>query len=85
MGTAMDDSKKCPKCQTRMETGFIPDFSYGAVLVPRWRTGAPQQRKFLGMTLEHNYKADYREGFPVSAWRCPKCALVELYAPAQTG
>lgn len=77
----MDDSKKCPKCQTRMETGFIPDFSYGAVLTSKWHAGVPQMRRFLGMVMKHNIKADYTTGLPVTAWRCPKCTLVELYAP----
>ena len=77
----MDDSRKCPKCQTRMETGFIPDMSYGAVLQSRWHPGKPRPAfSFLGLSMKGAISVDYRDGLPITAWRCTKCALVELYA-----
>ena len=77
----MDDYKKCPKCQSRMETGFVPDFSYGAVLLSKWCRGLPQPKKLFGFIQKYTIQADYRSGFPMTAFRCPKCTLVEFYAP----
>jgi hypothetical protein len=34
---------QCPKCQQEMEEGFIPDRSYGAILVGSWLEGAPEK------------------------------------------
>ena len=36
-------SPKCPKCQHGMELGFVPDATYGGVLVPSWIEGAPRK------------------------------------------
>lgn len=68
----------CPKCNMRMERGFIPDYSRGTVLVGCWLKGVPQKTSWLlGST-----QASSGEYFPVGAFRCPKCGFVELYADA---
>ena len=64
----------CPKCQGAMETGFIPDASYGAILLSNWTEGAAE-KNFL-----QSIKLKGRRQIPLTAERCTQCGFVELYA-----
>ncbi|MBV8837072.1 MAG: hypothetical protein JO000_11070 [Alphaproteobacteria bacterium] len=64
----------CPKCQGAMEAGFVPDYSYGAILQAKWTEGAPE-KSFLG-----NMKIKGRRQIALAADRCTRCGYVELYA-----
>ena len=77
--SAQDDGIKCSKCKSRMEAGFVPDFAHGTVLLPKWRSGPPKHTTFLGIYSGIRVKRE--EGLAITAWRCPRCALVEFYAP----
>ena len=63
----------CPKCQGRMETGFLPDRGYGAVFVGSWQAGAPD-RGWFG--LKWRGKTQYE----ITAYRCSACGYLEHYA-----
>lgn len=68
---------ECPKCQRKMEPGHLPDMGYGVVLQSSWSPGIPERRRMFG-----GIRYDKKMQIPVSAYRCPRCGLVELYAEA---
>ena len=79
-------SISCPKCQTSMEKGFIPDHAQAVAFQPAWYKGEPEEKTFLGLpggikTKRTSFGYDNKP-YPLIAYRCPQCALVELYAPA---
>jgi hypothetical protein len=66
---------KCPKCQSAMELGYIPDFSYAAVLRTKWTEGEPE-KNFLGSSL----KLKGKRQIEITTDRCTKCGYLESYA-----
>jgi predicted nucleic-acid-binding Zn-ribbon protein len=70
-------SPRCPKCQKTMERGHIPDVGHGGqVYQTGWSQGEPERQRFFG-----GIKFRKKEQLPLSAFRCPGCGYVELYAP----
>lgn len=70
-----DFHPRCPKCDQSMDRGHIPDVAHGVVLPSGWAPGDPETRRFMGGI---KYR---KEGMiPFSAYRCPRCGLVEFYA-----
>jgi predicted nucleic-acid-binding Zn-ribbon protein len=67
---------RCPKCQKSMEEGHVPDVAHGQVWQAKWAPGAAETRRFFG-----GIKMRAKEQFPLTAFRCPSCGYVELYAP----
>jgi hypothetical protein len=72
----LDKKVICPKCNTQMERGFVPDQAHGNFThLGYWHKGIPQKRMILpGITYSNNGR------IPIGAFRCPKCGFVELYA-----
>jgi len=68
---------RCPKCQKTMERGHVPDIGHGQIYLTGWSPGAPERRRFLG-----GIKFRAKEQLPLTAFRCPGCGYVELYAPS---
>jgi hypothetical protein len=65
----------CPKCNKRMDRGFLPDRGDNNVVqLARWMPGAPVQSFWTGI------KAPKAELIPVATYRCPSCGLLESYA-----
>jgi predicted nucleic-acid-binding Zn-ribbon protein len=64
----------CPKCQGAMETGFIPDSAYGAVLRTNWTEGEPETN-FFGML-----KIKGKRKIAITTDRCATCGYLESYA-----
>ena len=73
--------KFCKSCQVEMVRGHIPDDSYRnrgrEIIKPYWYEGDLQHETFLGFELER-YKRGHG-GKAVTAYRCPKCGIVDLY------
>ena len=67
----------CPKCQKTMERGHIPEKGRNQVTETGWSPGAPEHQRFLG-----GIKFRPKEQLPLTAFRCPGCGYVELYAPS---
>jgi hypothetical protein len=57
-----------------METGFIPDMSYAAILSSSWVEGEPA-KGFLG-----NIKLGGKRRIAAKTFRCTKCGYLESYA-----
>ena len=65
----------CPKCQARMEEGYIVDETYGGRQVSTWIEGAPLRSFWTGVR-----RRGLREHMTQS-WRCTACGFLETYAP----
>ena len=64
----------CPKCNSEMVQGFIPDHAHGAHHVGSWHEGRPK-KSFWTET-----KAPVSGGIPIGAFRCKSCGYLELYS-----
>ncbi len=70
------EARSCPRCNGRMETGFIVDEGdYSAKRVARWYAGPPEESMWTGL------KTWGRRFVEVQTFRCERCALLESYAP----
>jgi hypothetical protein len=67
----------CPKCSTFMDRGYIPDYANSDVVVLQavWTPGDPRPRRF-----QTGIRTDPGAQIPLTAYRCPSCGYVELYA-----
>jgi Domain of unknown function (DUF6487) len=65
---------KCPKCQSKMEEGFIADKTHGSVLVSKWVEGEPES-SFWTVTKTHG-----KEQLEIRTYRCVGCGYLESYA-----
>jgi hypothetical protein len=70
-----DFHPRCPKCDQTMDRGHLPDVAHDQILQSSWAPGEPVPRRFFGGI---KYHADAL--IPLSAYRCPACGYVELYA-----
>jgi hypothetical protein len=64
----------CPKCQGQMETGFMPDATYGGTLTASWVEGEPVKSFWAGLKLGGKRR------IPARTDRCTKCGYLESYA-----
>jgi hypothetical protein len=55
---------ECPRCRHRMEAGFIPDASYGAILIGSWVEGTPEKGWTGSVKLKGKRK------FDITTYRC---------------
>jgi hypothetical protein len=66
----------CLVCEKEMEAGFLTDLGDSdRVYLPRW---CPGEAKPVGWAEAKSSQRD--EGFQVSAYRCPECHALRLYA-----
>lgn len=69
----------CLVCQKEMEPGFLIDMGHNAkILIPRWCPGTPKPSFWSGEAK----LSQYNEGLLVTAYRCPECEALRLYAPS---
>lgn len=68
-------SFRCPKCQKTMEEGHVPDIGRNGATRSVWLHGQAEPRAFWG-----GIKFKKKEQIPLTAYRCPSCGYVELYA-----
>jgi len=69
---ALDRNSKCPKCQTSMEVGFIPEMGFGGIR-SMWVEGLPEK----GWSA---LKVKRRRTFEIATYRCTSCGYLEGYA-----
>jgi hypothetical protein len=75
-------SPNCPDCDEAMAEGFVIDMGhYNQPGLSTWHPGKPTQKKFLGIEAGLDVKSTARA--TVSAFRCPRCGLLRLYAKAK--
>jgi hypothetical protein len=65
---------ECPKCQSKMELGFVADQAYGGAVLPAWYSGELKRTFWGGLNLRK------RTAFYVQTLRCTACGYLESYA-----
>src|SRR2546423_12871524 len=76
-GICMADKPTCLVCEKEMEPGFLTDLGdANTIHLPRWCPGEPQPSFWAGEAK----RSQLNEGFKVSAFRCPQCHALRLYA-----
>lgn len=68
----------CLVCQVKMAPGFITDLGTDTTDIPRWCAGKPEKQGLTGKARRTQAKA----GLPITAFRCPQCEALRLYAPS---
>ena len=70
-----NEKMQCPKCQSEMVQGFVPDYFQAArSFVVAWFAGPPK-KSFWSKT-----EAPRGDGVPIGAFRCQKCGFLEFYS-----
>lgn len=71
----------CLVCKKEMQLGFMTDRGDGnAILLPRWCAGEPQKPRGI-LSRGGDAKQTHLVGSrPVTAYRCPECHALRLYA-----
>ena len=64
----------CPRCDKRMERGYIPDGVQNGSKISCWMPGAPQRSFWLSLWVPKS------QVVPIGTFRCPSCGLLESYA-----
>ena len=75
--TSEDATITCPKCQSQMASGFIPDFAPGGHFISAWHEGQPRKSFWGGLKLR------WTDVQPIRAFRCANCGYLEFYADKQ--
>lgn len=73
------DRTRCSECGGEMESGYIPDITYGAILNQRWVPGAPGKHWLVGL------KVDWSAARAVGTDRCKNCGFLKFYAITLAG
>lgn len=71
----------CLVCEKEMEPGFLTELSGGGVRMPRWCPGEPEASFWSGEAKV----SQLDQGLKVSAYRCPECHALRLYAHGPKG
>ena len=73
----------CLRCRTAMEGGFLLDRGHGnSQNQAEWVEGEPEQRKIFG--LPAGLKTSKDDILKVVTYRCPRCGMLESYAPPKS-
>ncbi len=66
----------CPACKSIMEVGFTLDHGhFDSPKVARWAEGEPKPSFWHGLALKG------KERLAIVTYRCPRCGLLQSYAP----
>lgn len=56
--------------------GFVPDLAhFNTATKQQWTEGVPEPSFWQGLKLSN------RERIPIATYRCPRCGLLQSYAP----
>jgi hypothetical protein len=69
----------CSKCSVHLQEGFLLETTRNSRTATQWVEGMPVTSFWTGLRLKG------RTRLPVIGYRCPRCGLLELYAPAGSG
>ena len=69
------ESRRCAKCDGKMEEGFLLDNTDAGRVQTKWVQGAPEESRWgIGVKLKARLQ------LPISTFRCTKCGYLESYA-----
>jgi predicted nucleic-acid-binding Zn-ribbon protein len=78
----MSDEFTCPKCDGKMEQGWILDEGYSSRFQTAWVEGEPQSSIFGFLTGGKTPRGKTVRS--IESYRCTQCGYVELYAVKET-
>jgi hypothetical protein len=70
----MQRDPKCPKCQRAMQKGYLPDATYGGVVLGTWVEGEVETGFLGAIKLKGNARRT------ITTYRCTSCGYLESYA-----
>jgi hypothetical protein len=73
-GAVNQSAPKCPKCDGKMQEGFIVDSAANGFLVSSWHPEKPQD------SFWYATKVDRKKLRAIETFRCEKCGYLESYA-----
>jgi len=65
----------CPRCSVQLQEGYILERARNGRGATEWIEGKPERSFWSGVVLSG------RARLPVASFRCPRCGLLEMYAP----
>jgi len=69
------ESRRCAKCDGKMEDGFLLDSTDASRVQTKWVQGAPEESRWgMGVKLKGRLQ------LPIATFRCTKCGFLESYA-----
>ncbi len=73
----------CLRCRVEMKSGLLLDRGHhNSQNQAEWVEGEPEQRKLLGFPV--GLKTANHEILKIVAYRCPRCGMLESYAPPKS-
>lgn len=66
----------CPKCSISLQEGYLLDHARNGRGATKWVEGKPVRSFWQGVALGG------KQQLAVASFRCPRCGLLEMYAPA---
>lgn len=66
----------CSKCSVALQEGFLLDNGQYGLSATKWVEGKPKPSFWQGLSLKG------KQQLALVSYRCPRCGLLELYAPA---
>ena len=66
--------RKCPKCSSEMEVGYLLDRSQASYQPLQWIAGEPE----FGLFGSVKYQG--KPWAPTESWICKRCGYLEMYA-----
>ena len=70
----------CSDCGEALQIGFIPDSTLGPVKQSHWHPGPAVEEKYFSARDKRGVKTDWEQSVPITAYRCPGCGLLKVYA-----
>ncbi len=70
----------CSDCGEALQIGFIPDATIGPVKQSHWHPGPAVDEKYVSARDKRGVKTDWEQAVPITAYRCPGCGLLKVYA-----
>ena len=67
----------CPKCSISLQEGFLLEHTRNSRSATEWVEGQPERSFWRGLALGGRLR------LRMTSYRCPRCGLLETYAPAQ--
>lgn len=66
----------CSRCSVSLQEGFLIEHTRNSRSVTEWAEGQPVTSFWRGLSLSGRMR------LRTTSYRCPRCGLLEIYAPA---
>jgi uncharacterized OB-fold protein len=70
----IEEAKRCSKCGSSLDPGYILDVTHGGYKAAEWVEGPPERSFWVGL------KVSDRSRYKICTFRCTSCGYLESYA-----